>query len=808
MYIPGCSWQIPVHYKRKKIPKPIRLPLNLLLSISGLIVKFIRFSMRQRKNHEGGSFIFSAGGDSAEQGVSIGGLGAGTIGRTYRGNFGRWQLYPGKRNNKTVFADQFHIRIKAPGRKYCAVLSPDKPEKGLESWNWGMKDIKAVYYALYPRAWTVYKIPGFELDINCAQITPFIPDNYKESSYPCGVFLWELTSHEKEDIELSLMLTWENNDGAGVEKSGGHENLASSISKKGRKVRGVTLKQNTAGTAKGPAAFFIGAEENRSVSISLLDRFDTGSDGNSVLKDFNKNGRLTDSHKARPSLKGETIGAAVCASFRIPAGKTVSVPFVIAWDIPLTAFGSGRQWYRRYTKFFGKDGKNILKIALEAFEKYREWEKAIDGFQKPVIENKIIPAWLKTALLNELYYLADGGTFWDNGEVNPDKTSLVKYELGDIRHFGYLECFDYDMVNTFDVHFYSSFALAQTFPMLQKSLIRDFAKSVLAEDAEMRPTVLDKKPVMRKPAGVCPHDLGSPRFDPYFKINHYDFHDSSYWKDLNTKFVIQVYYEILREPKDAAFLKTCWPAVEASLRHMEQFDFDSDGIPENTGYPDQTYDSWTMKGLSSYCGGLWVTANAAAARMAGMIKDKTKARFYSERTEKAKEAFEKKLFNGKYYLFDSVPSNRNIIFADQLCGEFWARVLGLSEARLNPGHVKSSLKTIYEYNVKKFGKGKLGAVNGMLISGKIDNRNMQSREAWTGTSYALAALMMTEGMYGEAYQTAQGVYDTTYNYGYAFRTPEAWDRHRNYRATQYMRPLAVWAIWDVLFNKRLKNKIR
>lgn len=59
-------------------------------------------------------------------------------------------------------------------------------------------------------------------------------------------------------------------------------------------------------------------------------------------------------------------------------------------------------------------------------------------------------------------------------------------------------------------------------------------------------------------------------------------------------------------------------------------------------------------------------------------------------------------------------------------------------------NVISALKTIFEYNVQKFGDGRLGAVNGMLPNGKPDSVTIQSEEAWTGVSYAVAALMLYE----------------------------------------------------------------
>jgi non-lysosomal glucosylceramidase len=52
---------------------------------------------------------------------------------------------------------------------------------------------------------------------------------------------------------------------------------------------------------------------------------------------------------------------------------------------------------------------------------------------------------------------------------------------------------------------------------------------------------------------------------------------------------------------------------------------------------------------------------------------------------------------------------------------------------------KKSLEKVYEFNVKQFKEGKMGAVNGMKPSGSVDYSSVQSSEVWTGTSYAVAA---------------------------------------------------------------------
>ncbi|XLU58609.1 hypothetical protein S245_053257, partial [Arachis hypogaea] len=40
-------------------------------------------------------------------GVPLGGIGSGSIGRSYRGEFQRWQLFPVKCEDKPVLANQF-----------------------------------------------------------------------------------------------------------------------------------------------------------------------------------------------------------------------------------------------------------------------------------------------------------------------------------------------------------------------------------------------------------------------------------------------------------------------------------------------------------------------------------------------------------------------------------------------------------------------------------------------------------------------------------------------------------------------------
>jgi non-lysosomal glucosylceramidase len=56
--------------------------------------------------------------------------------------------------------------------------------------------------------------------------------------------------------------------------------------------------------------------------------------------------------------------------------------------------------------------------------------------------------------------------------------------------------------------------------------------------------------------------------------------------------------------------------------------------------------------------------------------------------------------------------------------------------------------------------------------------------------------MLERGLEAEAWETAAGAARVTWERGLWFRTPEAYDRDGNFRASLYLRPLAIWAIED------------
>jgi len=300
----------------------------------------------------------------------------------------------------------------------------------------------------------------------------------------------------------------------------------------------------------------------------------------------------------------------------------------------------------------------------------------------------------------------------------------------------------------------------------------------------------------RKVRGAVPHDMGAPSELPLEKLNAYNFQDVSRWKDLGPKFVLQVVRDYAITG-DRDFAVAAMDAVEVVMERTAVFDFDKDGLIENEGYPDQTYDIWSVKGPSAYTGGLWLAALKAAAHLADILdkpalKDKWRATY-----TRGKVAYEEKLWdpvNGYYHYDASGSAHSNSIMTDQLAGHWYARACGL-DGIVDPAHARSALKKVFDFNVCQFNGGQCGAVNGMTPQGKVDHSCMQSQEVWTGTTYAAASAMLGEGLIDEGFRTGEGIQLAGWNeYGYFFQTPEGWFQTGTYRSLGYMRPLCIWAM--------------
>ena len=723
--------------------------------------------------------------DGPVQGAPLGGLGAGTFSRTYAGDFARWHVDTGFNIYRTFPAFMFSVYAQSPqGDPVAQALWTGKPQGMLEAWQWEYPVGAGNYFALYPRSWFDYDWDALPVDLSVEQFSPVIPGDYQASSYPLALFTWTASNPTDEPQRISVMFTAHNV----LNSSGGQVHALRAIETPAGRMVGVEMgRVEPFEPREGDGSLVIAAMESPGVSVSYRTRFVANSDGADIWGDFAADGALDNLHDESPTQTGEILGAGVAITFDLAPGETLSAPFAFAWDLPVMAFAPGQEWYKRYTAFFGRDGDNAWEIATEGLSRVDEWRSAIEAWQAPILADDTRPLWYKTALFNELYYVADGGTAWEHGQVGQPEPG-PEY----MGHFAYLECFDYAFYNTFDVDFYASFALMELWPEIEISIMRDFAATVPLSDSTQFIVGYSRGTATRKLPGAVPHDLGAPTEAPWLMPNAFTWQDVNGWKDLNAKFVLRLYRDVvlLDRPDLAAEM---WPVAVMAMDYLGAMDEDGDGIPENDGLPDQTYDTWPATGVSAYSGGLWVSALAAMHEMAVLVGDDAAADDYAAQFDVARATYESTLWNGTYYDYDETSDT---IMADQLAGEWYARISGFST--LPEDRVESALTTVHDFNVQQFNGGQMGAVNGMRPDGSVE-RDYQAQEVWTGTTYMTAAHMLLRGLDDQAWATAYGIYKHVYEAGGLwFRTPEAWDQTGHYRASMYMRPLAVWAMETAL----------
>ena len=774
--------------------------------------------------------------DGPNHGMPLGGFGAGCIGRAPDGNVNLWHLDGGEHWFGTIPDCQFAL-FESDGRSSRAHALAVQPSQDasrptaappLSTWAWypasTAEHTTGRYEARYPISRTAYS-GVFEAQVSCEAFSPILPGDYQRTSYPLAVFAWTLTNPTNRPLELSLLLSWRNTTGwftntdpaAAVhfrdDGSPEHNYVPAIGRSEGQRnrwheqggLKGVLLDgASSQPIQEGQGQWCLAlpdetvlAADGISAEIMRCSRWNPAGDGAELWAPFAANGSIPDSNNDRRGNADDPASAALAVRFTLAPGASAQIPMVISWDLPVTAFATGTRALRRYTDFFGAGGNNAAAIAAEGLENWRHWRQQIEAWQRPVLQRHDLPEPLRMALLNELYDLASGGSLW-----------TAASPADPVGRFGVLECLDYAWYESLDVRLYGSFALLQLWPELDKAVLRSFARAIPAADATLRPIGWyftqgkGRVEAARKLAGATPHDLGAPNERPFDATNYTAYQDCNLWKDLASDFVLQVWRSFKLAPggEDVRFLADCWPAAVEALRYLKTFDVNDDGLPDNGGAPDQTFDDWPLKGVSAYCGALWIAALEAALAMAQRLQlelgldTSSQQREFGQWLEQSRAHFDALLWNGEYYKIDA-ESGTPVVMADQLCGDFYARLLGLPPVVADE-RASSALQAIKEACFEGFEGGRLGVANGLRRDGTpLDPNGTHPLEVWTGINFGLAAYYRLMGEGETALAITGAVVDQVYSGGLQFRTPEAITAARTFRACHYLRAMAIWALW-------------
>jgi len=727
----------------------------------------------------------------------LGGLGTGTITRASDGRFSRWTLKAGGVQVFDMPANGFLLRVARDGAAPVARALQPQPD-GPEMAAFAFEAEAPAWDGLFPLAWHRHA-PMDGLRAEALSFSPVIAGDVDTASLPLGLFRWRVTNEGTSAADVSLAFSFANLNGWFDELTEARPKRVAAgcfnTAMTGARGFGVTFDRMRVGAdlTEGTGQWAIAMDAGEGAEMSRTLAFDAQGDGAALWDGFLGTGTAPDLGPSWRTESGfrETAPAhpagMVCAKLRLAPGESREVTATLVWDLPVIRFGQGRRWHRAYTDFWGSNGQNATALADHALAEAGDWVRRIEAWQAEQTRELGDAPHRAGMAINEGYFLTEGLSVLTSAKDSPDGK----------RHFGLIECHDYALYNTLDLWVYAAEGVARWFPELAASVAADFADQTLVDDRSLRKHRWEGTLMPLNPAGSCPHDLGGPGEDPFVVPNSYTYRDATLWKDLNCDLVLCLYRE--GRAMGADWRRARFPAVVAAIDYLQLYDTDGDGLIENDGTPDQTFDNLPMKGPSSYCGGLWIAALMAGARLAEEAGDTRRAQAWTQQAGRAREAFVAWLWTGDWFRVDTEGAFSQALFIEQLLGPFLARRLGLGEI-VPEDYARRALLHLYEISFLEAGQGE-GAVSLARVPEAAraslphqDDTSFQTAEIQPGFNFSLAAQFEAWGMEDEGDHLRRVLHDQLHvKRNLVFQTPAAFDAGQpSCRAVLNMRPLSVW----------------
>jgi non-lysosomal glucosylceramidase len=216
---------------------------------------------------------------------------------------------------------------------------------------------QARYSSLFPRAWVDYSGPAFTCKVKVEQYSPILPGDYQRSSYPVGVYRWQIDNPTGAPCDVAIMLTFKND----------HGGVAAVAETSGDDVGLVLQRGPGAATSATQGEITLASRNAPGVTVSYQS-------ASSVAA---LQGALAGGGVLAGTTGPDALGAIAFKATVAPGGQTI-VPIVLSWDIPLAQSGTGYAWYREYTRTFGRTGLSSWAIAEEALGSFEPWLWSIE----------------------------------------------------------------------------------------------------------------------------------------------------------------------------------------------------------------------------------------------------------------------------------------------------------------------------------------------------------------------------------------------------------------------------------------------
>jgi len=555
-------------------------------------------------------------------------------------------------------------------------------------------------------------------------------------------------------------------------------------------------------TGAGIKGVIMGSQEchdRMAIAVPEMDGVDIDTHPSFCLNRLKQDLLLNDDgsfYEKRKIIPYQDYGAAISLHFTLESNQNIKIPFAVALDFPQQRFIDGKEFERKYVKLFHDKSIRTIEMLKIALENYSEWLTHALNLQNRIYELiRKNPAYSKDKegalritrlILNEFSFPLSNACVWIE-DRNANQTAR------------FLECFDYAYINPSDVDWYSM-VLLFLFPKIEEELCQSFVNSILAEDPTPRFYHLhasftearqhfEKYPEEYegisltqirdafKVKGSVAHDLGAlPKGHALRNVSDYAWYNNNYWVDLFPKLATRV----LRNVKftgNTGFLKKNWKTLKFGFDHLEELDFDSDGIPEgNPGEVKNTFDNLTLFGVDAYDATIFMAGCRAMIRMAEIMKDTAAQKQYQDIFDKVSLKFEKlwrdtNNSQGKklqYYVtcFDPETDETNTdIWLNQL-DAIWSLIAMGEEPFIPEERVRQILKTIYDNNRTFMGWAMCRTEDG----GKVESE--QGQDVYTTSNYVFAQLLDYYGLTEESKEVYKAMDKVIFEYGNSLISPD------------------------------------
>ncbi|HVL22719.1 MAG TPA: GH116 family glycosyl-hydrolase [Thermomicrobiales bacterium] len=640
------------------------------------------------------------------------------------------------------------------------------------------------YTGEYPIATLRYHDSALPVRVSMEAFNPFVPLDADASGIPVVIFNLTVENPSPEPVAVSLLASLQNAVGwDGVapifdtrcELYGGNVNALDGTTV-------VMASDRLPGDHPGFGTMALTAQAR---DVSAQPQW---SDLSTFWADFARDGRFDATSRDTPSVAGRTWNGALAVPFTLPPGESHSIPFSIAWHFPnrlvdtaqlgLLGLRDENRQHRignRYATRFASASDVARHVGDHLDELTAQTRLARDTF----FDTTLPPALIETVtsqmsiVRSPTCFWTEDGRFYGFEGCNGASTSHHTLPYGGCCPLNCTHVWNYEM------------ALARLFPDLERS---------------MRDVEWD---VQQHPTGYLPHRVLLPLDLPRPWDRRLGGPDKPALDGLLGA-ILKTWREY-RASGDAAWLAHVWPSVVTALDYVwTTFDPDHTGVIE--AEQPNTYDI-SIFGANTFIGTLYLAALRAVEEMATLQDDAERATACRETFARGRDALERRLWNGSYYIQEvdlTTHPEQNWAtgcHSDHLLGQWWAHVLDLGHL-LDPAHLRTAARSIVENNFREsfvnLPEGERRFVSdddhGLIVctwpnGGRPDVPTRYSDEVWTGLEYEVAGLLLYDGDTDLAMQLIDAVrarHDGTR--GNPWNDIECGDH--------YVRALASWALLE------------